>query len=75
MDLLFIISLVIYAVLMLVLLVFNIMAIRHILKYRFKGDASMTVLLVYIVVVAVLILITTFSLLALSVGNVMGGTI
>ena len=69
----FLIILLIYAILVLVLLVFNVMAIRHILKYRFKGDASMAILLGYVIVVAVLIFLTTFSLLALSLGGVVGG--
>ncbi|MFZ5392106.1 MAG: hypothetical protein ACOZAR_02820 [Patescibacteria group bacterium] len=73
MDTMFLIILLIYAILVLVLLVFNVMAIRHILKYRFKGDASMAILLGYVIVVAVLIFLTTFSLLALSLGGVVGG--
>ena len=73
MDTMFLIILLIYAVLVLVLLIFNVMAIRHILKYRFKGDASMAVLLGYVIVVAVLIFLTTFSLLALNLGGMVGG--
>ncbi len=73
MDALFLVSIVIYAILMVVLLLFNVVAIRHILKYRFKGDISMAVLLVYVILVGILILVTTFSLLAISlVGNVGG---
>ncbi len=66
MDTIFLIILLIYAILILILLVFNVMAIRHILRYRFKGDASMAVLFGYVIVLAVLIFATTFSLLALS---------
>jgi len=73
MDILFTIAVVLYAILMIVLLLFNIIAIRHILKYRFKGDVSMAVLLGYIVVVGILILVTTFSLLALSFVGSPGG--
>lgn len=73
MDTMFLIILLIYAILILVLLVFNVMAIRHILKYRFKGDASMAILLGYVIVLAVLIFLTTFSLLALSLGGSWGG--
>ncbi len=75
MDILFTIALIIYAILMIVLLLFNVIAIRHILKYRFKGDVSMAVLLGYIIVVAILILVTTFSLLALSFVGSPGGWI
>lgn len=63
----------IYSILIVVLLIFNVMAIRHILKYRFKGDASMVILVAYLIVVAVLVLVTTFSLLALSIGGMPGG--
>ncbi|MFA4930578.1 MAG: hypothetical protein WC570_01790 [Patescibacteria group bacterium] len=73
MDLLFAITLIVYALLMLVLLVFNVMAIRHILRYRFKGDVSMGVLLGYVLVIAVLVLVTTFSLMALGVSSFIGG--
>ncbi|MBU0647920.1 hypothetical protein KJ855_01955 [Patescibacteria group bacterium] len=73
MDILFVISLVVYLILMFVLLIFNVMAIRHILKYRFKGDMSMSVLSGYMILVVILILATTVSLLALSVGSFAGG--
>lgn len=66
MDVLFLVLFLIYAVIMLVLLVFNVMAIRHILKFRFKGDASMFILMGYIVVIGILLVVTSFSLMALS---------
>jgi hypothetical protein len=51
---------------MLAMLMFNVVAIRHILRYRFKGDVSMAVLAGYMLVVALLLLITVFSLMALT---------
>ena len=73
MDVLFLIFVLLYLIIMAVLVVFNVMAIRHILRFRYRGDLSMAVLLGYIIVVAVLLLMTTFSLLALSIAGNPGG--
>jgi len=69
MDSIFIIALVIYVLIMVVMGLFNILAIRHILKYRYKGDASISVLFGYVLVLVVMIFITIFSLVAVSVGG------
>lgn len=66
MDSILVVSFLIYLLIVLILLVFNVMAIRHILKFRFRGDISMAILLGYIIVVAALIIVTAVSLLALS---------
>jgi hypothetical protein len=66
METIFIVLIVVYAIIMLAMLMFNVVAIRHILRYRFKGDISMAVLAGYMLVVAVLLLITVFSLMALT---------
>ncbi|HPN67739.1 MAG TPA: hypothetical protein PLZ62_03725 [bacterium] len=73
MDTIFWVLIIIYTIVMLVLLAFNLLTIRHILRYRFRGDASMAVLAGYVLVVAVLLLITTFSLMALSWAGRPGG--
>lgn len=69
MDVLFLVMFLVYALVMLVLFVFNVMAIRHILKFRFKGDISMVILLGYVIVIGVLLVVTSFSLFALSIFN------
>lgn len=73
MDILFLISIVVYAVVMIGLLLFNVVAIRHILKYRFRGDASITILVIYVILIALLLLVTTFSLMAVSLMGNIGG--
>lgn len=66
MDLLFLVSIIVYALVMVGLILFNVVAIRHVLKYRFRGDASITVLVIYAILIILLLLITFVSLLSVS---------
>jgi|GEM_PF-3084451 len=69
MDSIFIIALVVYVILIAVMAIFNVIAVRHILKYRYKGDASVSVLFGYVLVLVVMAFITIFSLIAVSMGG------
>lgn len=69
MDSIFVIALVVYVILIAVMAIFNVIAVRHILKYRYKGDASISVLFGYVLVLVVMVFITIFSLIAVSMGG------
>ena len=73
MDIVFLVAIILYVIIMVVLLLFNVVAIRHILKYRFRGDISIAILVVYVIIIALLLLLTTFSLMAVSLMGNTGG--
>lgn len=60
---------VVYVIVMAVMVIFNLIAVRHILKYRYKGDASISVLFGYVLVLIIMAFVTIFSLIAVSMGG------